>query len=70
LEQQGHQTHIAELTATLRSLEDEKNKLLNEHTLLQRKMDGLIDGFVGSDLLGRKNLVITDPEPIDPANIR
>ena len=40
--------------------------LKDELALLQRKMDGLIDGFVGSDLLGRKNRVTTDQEPVDP----
>jgi uncharacterized coiled-coil protein SlyX len=51
LVQQGHEAHIAGLTDTLRSLEEEKNKAIHENARILRNMDGLIDGFVGSDLL-------------------
>lgn len=65
LELQGHEAHIAALTDTLRSLEEEKNKAIHEKAQILRKMDGLIDGFVESDLLGVKGNA-ADPFHFDP----
>jgi hypothetical protein len=63
LEQQRQQALNADLTSTIDSLQDEKDKALQEKGHVLRKMDGLIDGFVGSDLLGRRG----DQFRFDPA---